>query len=128
MREVNVETPAEGNLDEKKFNGKDIVKIKPFNMNISQYGTTVCRILWTDDELAEGRLLPKRSSGRNGTLSPNRTPIFKSAVKKRFHLSEDDDLSPAVIAVNQLRSDVNDGGSDCDIFAIILLSFCFVVT
>ena len=112
MRDAHVEPPVdqvEGNFEEEMYNGKDLVKIKPFNMDISQYGTKVSRILWTDEELSEGRLLPRRSTGRSGTLSPNRTLIFKRAVKKRFHLSEDEDLSPAITAVNQLGSDVNRG-------------------
>lgn len=87
--------------------GTDLVKVGRSNLHIGAYGTTIARILWSDQELKESRLLPLRRKGR-ASLFPERTRKWMQAVKSRFNIEMDDadELRPAVNAVNQLGLDL----------------------
>lgn len=89
------------------YNGVDLSRIKPNNLDLTNFSLKVARILWSDEDLKHHRLLPKRAIGkRQESLSPVRTELFKRSVKTRF--GEDEDLlATAVAAVNQLGSDIS---------------------
>lgn len=90
------------------YNGVDMLKIKPFNLDVSNYAIKVARLLWSDSELKNSRLLPKRETGRKGSMSPERTKIFKNAIEGRFSADETQ-MASAIAAVNQLGSDLTRG-------------------
>ena len=99
---------APGPREPVMHDGIDLVKVGRGNMDIVAYGVRLARHLWSDDDLANGRLLPSRSRGRP-SLDEEKTILWSSAVRNRFSLDDDDDIKPAVRAVNQLGVDVKMG-------------------
>lgn len=91
------------------YEGFDLTELKPHNMDLSAFGLKVARKLWTDDELATCRLLPRRDTGRKNSLCKEKSEVFRRAIMKRFHFVDEEDIIPAVTAVNQLGSDLSRG-------------------
>lgn len=89
------------------YMGKDLVSEGRRNLELTHYSLRIARILWNDDELLEMRLLPKSNSVL--PLSPGRTELFLKAIRARFNITDDDELEPAIRAVNQLCIDLKRG-------------------
>lgn len=92
------------------YNGVDLTSLGPNRLDVSNFSLLVARKLWKDEELMKNRLFPKRNTSR-GSLSPNRSKTFESAIRSRFRCADDDDddLRVAINAVNQLGSDIKSG-------------------
>lgn len=72
------------------------------------YAAKLARHLWTDEELSNYRLLPIRGKGRP-SLSEDKTNLWVKAMKARFSIDDDEDLRPAIVAINQLGIDLRSG-------------------
>ena len=90
------------------FEGTDLVSFGKKNANIVSFGLDIARRLWSDDELKNGRLLPRRSRGRP-SLSHEKSGLWTKAVQTRFQLDDAEDMRPAIVAVNQLGVDLKSG-------------------
>lgn len=91
------------------YNETDLLKIGNKNLDVTNYGLKIARTMWTDAELMESRLLPKREISSKKPLSPNRSDLFKRAIISRFRLHDEDEVYPAIHAVNQLCTDLKAG-------------------
>ena len=96
------------NVEPVMFNDLDLTKIGNKNLDLTNCALKIARTLWTDDELRCSRLFPKREIGDKKPLSPTRSNLFKSTLKRRFQISNED-LDPAVLTVNQLCADIKAG-------------------
>ena len=77
-------------------NDVDLVKLGPRNLDFTRYGLKIARLLWSDEELKNGRLFPKGANGTQQPLSPIRSEKFKKSLKGRFHAIDEEDLQPAI--------------------------------
>ena len=77
-------------------------------MQPSVYGETIARKLFTDNEMEKAMLFPIRAGARP-PLSPTRVELFRDAVIARYGADNEDALSTAVSAVNQLGNDLKRG-------------------
>ena len=96
------------------YKGMDMVSLGRNNLDPSRYAAKLGRALFTDQELQEGMLFPKRSTGRP-SLSPTRSTLFKKAFQERF--PDEEEIEVGVAAVNCLGNDLKKGKrkrSDCD--------------
>ena len=87
------------------YKGENLTKLGDNNMDMSLYGVTLARRLFTDEEIMSAMLFPQRSTARP-SLSPTRSQIFREAVTARFG---DEDIKEAVVAVNCLGNDLKRG-------------------
>lgn len=90
------------------YDNVNLVTLGSRNLNMASYGVKIARRLWRDDELAERRLFPVRRKGRP-SLDEEKSDLWLNAVKNRFRILDDDDVRPAITAVNQLGVDINGG-------------------
>lgn len=86
----------------------DLTKIGERNMTPTEYGIELARKLWTDDELREGILCPKRRApSTRQALDPNRSRLFLQACRSRF--KDEVNTVSARDAANQLGCDIRRG-------------------
>lgn len=106
LRKGDVETkkPKE-NITPVFYKGVDVASLGSRNFDPSQFGVTLGRYFFSDDELQKNMLHPKRQSGRP-PLSPERSQLFTKAINSRFGA---DALEEAVRAVNSLGNDLKKG-------------------
>lgn len=97
--------PSANDMKEVHFEGQNVTILGDKNMDMSSYGVTLARRLFSDDEIQSAMLFPTRSTARP-SLSPTRSQIFREAVTARFG---DDDIKEAVVAVNCLGNDLKRG-------------------
>ena len=88
------------------YKGMDLVTLGRNNLEPSRYAAKLGRALFSDEELQQGMLFPKRSTGRP-SLSPSRSSIFKRAFQERF--PEEEEMEIGVAAVNCLGNDLKKG-------------------
>jgi hypothetical protein len=91
------------------YENVNLTAIGSRSLDPSNYGLVLARQLWTDEELKGGMLAKKRSSSGRPPLSPNRSLLFNEAIKARFGFEENDCLTDAQRAVNQLGNDLRSG-------------------
>lgn len=91
------------------YNGVDIVRLGNRNLSPSEYGILLGRFLWSDEELKDGILCPKkRSQATRSPLDNERSNVFLNAVFTRYGRDEDA-VCTARDAINQLGCDIRRG-------------------
>ena len=70
-------------------NGTNLLKVGQRNADSIRYSLSLARELWTDQELAERRLYPKRN---NQSLSPDRSGKFRTCLFRRFGIEDEEDF------------------------------------
>ena len=100
-----VDFPSNANVSPVIYNDTNIATLGHKNLDPSQFGLLLSRHLFTDEELKEKMLYPKRTSGRSA-LSPVRSQKFVEAVESRFC---DEAVDEAIRSANSLGNDLKKG-------------------
>ena len=103
------DTSSVAELEPVMYEDVNLVQMGARNLSSSEFGIMVARFLWSDTDLKNGLLCPrKKTASSRPPLDEERSTLFLTAVQKRF--SDDDDaVATARDAVNQLGCDLRRG-------------------